>query len=624
MTHNQLTMSKNMLPKIMHTLWHVTKMLIVLSMASCSYITNSIYDYKISNPVQQHSNEAIGLPFIALIDLQSLQSAEEFAPIIAPSRSHLGEIQIMTIGEGWEHVELGDKAEGGAPKYIAFNFHDRDLPERQRPTNEWPQEWRERFEKGDDSQKRVLARGLTYGEILALAGDLYEDYESLSKAPLLEIYSLIPLIRSKTVTTAEFQDATGDRFLYLARNNANHFRNENSAQGTLVTWKRYHIRAIQTARTAKSEQEIQRAWALNAFADHFLTDAFCGGHIRTPRDKLQGSNQGDLESKILHDIDNERGIWVTNNRRDKPWLALGDRMLDEAKNETNRHKTLEAVALSKNDIIDALSRKHLYPMPTSESKFEVEDIIPFPVDPNDFSNWTSQPRKFPISPVAQLLYGRVYTNASEKYKTYLEQQLIVVRNEGGGFLSGLVSDDNSVRAFVNKYGTAVLGDISTKEKTRMINVLLSGWVSDDDIAAIELIWLSISSPIEASTVYADTEKSMKRLNDLAQYFRVYKSVCRIIPDALRFDDEIRAWVQSRDSSILRKVIVSQKIRMINRLLDGWVSDDDVVIIELICASSSEQAEKTQIANAVSARLSELRNLKQRLRVANAIGVSTQN
>ncbi len=83
---------------------------------------------------------------------------------------------------------------------------------------------------------------------------------------------------------------------------------------------------------------------LNGFADHYLTDAFASGHVRTPRlqikewaaRRLSGLFKGtrsDLLAVVLHDIESrdlktgrEQGLAVENSRGDV-WLTRGDQYL---------------------------------------------------------------------------------------------------------------------------------------------------------------------------------------------------------------------------------------------------------------------------------------------------------
>ncbi len=221
-----------------------------------------------------------------------------------------------------EHVRLGERSTGGPARPITLDCHDRDFPERGDPKR-WPAAWRALIALGTPEQQRAVTVGLTYGEVVALAGDFYADFDALSKAPLKEVYRLIPLVRSGG-RTEQLQAATGGRYLDLAARNVSHFSNAPAGKGNLDTWRRMHAEAVNLARRAGSDGRLAgQAWGVNAAADHFLTDAFSGGHIRQPRAALLAQGLlGQLDSKVQHDLDNEHGVDVTNARGDRPLESL--------------------------------------------------------------------------------------------------------------------------------------------------------------------------------------------------------------------------------------------------------------------------------------------------------------
>ena len=164
--------------------------------------------------------------------------------------------------ESPEHVQLGDRAGGAMTGLILLKCHDRDFPQRKEPMSAWPAEWLRLYHSGTADQQRALTRGLTYGEIVALSGDFYTDFEALNLAPLLEIYDLIPLIRSHTTTTTQLQKATGGRYLALARENVLHFSSGPSGRRNMDVWRSMHKDAI----TAAQGRDSNTAWGLNAAA----------------------------------------------------------------------------------------------------------------------------------------------------------------------------------------------------------------------------------------------------------------------------------------------------------------------------------------------------------------------
>jgi hypothetical protein len=360
--------------------------------------------------------------------------------------------------EGAEHVSLGDQAKGGPAGFILLDAHARDLPNRTKPMADWPPEWRKLHADGSALQKRVLEKGLSYGEIVALSGDLYKDFDALNKAPLREIYDLVPLMHykpgDKFASTKELEQASGGRYLALAKENESHFTNVRPGHANIDVWWRQHAAAINAARNGNANL----AWATNAAADHFLTDAFSGGHIRVARATLHAKGtKGDIQSKIAHDLDNENGVEVTNLRGDKPWIAYGDEMLKDTRNTRNRVLAEEAVSLSKQDIADALAQARAYPEPKDGTIFAAQKLVPHPIDPS-LNRW----------------------GATDKAKEIAS----LVRKELPGQITAIWQDDNRARAWIRRQSPAALGRQSVADRVRMIKVLLDGPTLDDDENAI--------------------------------------------------------------------------------------------------------------------------------------------
>jgi hypothetical protein len=311
---------------------------------------------------------------------------------------------------------------------------------------------------GSDLQKRVLEKGLSYGEIVALSGDLYTDFNALNKAPLREIYDLVPMMYrlpgDKFVPTKQLEEASGGRYLALAKENEAHFTNVRPGHANIDVWRSNHAAAINVARNGNANL----AWAMNAAADHFLTDAFSGGHIRVPRAKLHAEGKpGDIKSKIFHDLDNEYGVEVTNLRGDKPWTAYGDEMLKDTRNTQNRTLAEEAVTLSKQDIADALAQRRNYPEPKDGTIFAAQKLVPFPIDPSK--------NRWGVTDLAKEVAS-------------------VAAKELPGQISAIWQDDNRARAWIKRQSPAALGRQSVADRKRMIKVLLDGPTLDDDENAI--------------------------------------------------------------------------------------------------------------------------------------------
>ena len=269
---------------------------------------------------------------------------------------------------------------------------------------------------------------LTWGEVVAIAGDEYGSVDELRQdlaAPggparlrgRLEhdrVHGPIP-----AALPAEGDHSTS-RYIELAMQNVAHF----AAGGTAIpTWRSYHEQALLLAVTSGmygTDAEWQQAQLTEAFGQHFLTDSFSAGHVRTPRaaimawyqsdfapralgpfltharervsraladdlsrqmlaphaaaqaefDALLGAVLGLLDgvirekfqdlfglgisgaiSGVLHDTDNERGIWIRSDAHPTPWMAYGDGNLGCA--PTTREQAELAVITAREELVAA-------------------------------------------------------------------------------------------------------------------------------------------------------------------------------------------------------------------------------------------------------------------------------
>ncbi len=86
---------------------------------------------------------------------------------------------------------------------------------------------------------------------------------------------------------------------------------------------------------------------------------------------------------------------------------------------------------------------------------------------------------------------------------------------------------------------------------------------------------------------------------------------------LRSDSDIRSWIADHGGSVILGIPTSEKIRLVNRLLDGWVGDDDITAIEKILANVSA-ADKTALRRAIEPRIRSLSSITQRTRLRLAL------
>jgi hypothetical protein len=87
---------------------------------------------------------------------------------------------------------------------------------------------------------------------------------------------------------------------------------------------------------------------------------------------------------------------------------------------------------------------------------------------------------------------------------------------------------------------------------------------------------------------------------------------------LASDSDIRDWVSTHNTADIAALSTSEKIRLLNRLLDGWISDEDVAAFEKICSSVDTLAEQLALRTALGPRENDIRSPAQRNRIHMAL------
>jgi hypothetical protein len=112
----------------------------------------------------------------------------------------------------------------------------------------------------------------------------------------------------------------GPSYLRMAQLNLDHFGEDGRA-----AYNAGHLLALKSAASG----DLETGYAMNAFADHFLGDAFAAGHIRTPRRALHGDNQA-VQDAVNWVIAKIRQSTISHSKVDKSpnslntaWKAIG-------------------------------------------------------------------------------------------------------------------------------------------------------------------------------------------------------------------------------------------------------------------------------------------------------------
>ncbi|HLX51728.1 MAG TPA: hypothetical protein VKS82_25655 [Streptosporangiaceae bacterium] len=152
------------------------------------------------------------------------------------------------------------------------------------------------------------------------------------------------------------------RYLSLAAENWDHF-----TYYAVTAYRAGHAVAMREAAAAAAMNgspedkavRLSHAYALNAFADHFLTDLFSAGHMRAPRRELYNQvttpvpgysgSLGSLLTRCMHDEDCHHGLNVSN-KAGNSWVAYGDKRLLDSVSADNRAMAVEAVQASATDV----------------------------------------------------------------------------------------------------------------------------------------------------------------------------------------------------------------------------------------------------------------------------------
>ena len=182
------------------------------------------------------------------------------------------------------------------------------------------------------------------------------------------------ITENRTVTTDKDGTTTGYKFLELAKRNANHFNKEDSTgfDNNMGSYNELHRLAMKAA----SEGDENRARAMEASAQHFLTDRFSAGH-QFDKDKIIEAGGGGLlgqgMSRFVHNHMNENGVPLKDANNDT-WTGRGDEHWADKENKDNRLRTAKSTYESYADLQAVLSGQKTPEAATKDSK--VAGLVP--------------------------------------------------------------------------------------------------------------------------------------------------------------------------------------------------------------------------------------------------------
>lgn len=246
--------------------------------------------------------------------------------------------------------------------------------------------------------RSVAKEALTYGEIVAFSGDFYETPDELfmeKPSPLPWLYEGNDLSDLRKLLEQEvdwIQLQPDDRpkaypdtniglwwnakhFVELAKRNTPHYGWHNA-----VMYARWHQTALELARRANAEGNgdqksllWRQAVYTNGFADHFLTDGFAAGHVRTPARQIrEWGEQRNFDAKLsgalvklIHDQDGhvqelhgqaahrdgKEGLRVRNARGDEWYTRCDGQMFLTGALEPAVMQAVHAVADSVRELL---------------------------------------------------------------------------------------------------------------------------------------------------------------------------------------------------------------------------------------------------------------------------------
>lgn len=219
------------------------------------------------------------------------------------------------------------------------------------------------------------------------------------------------------------------RYLDVVKANYDHF-----GESAMIAYETGHTLALEMALSAHETWDASRletAYAINAFACHFLSDRFSAGHMRTPRTKLAfetiPADFGTILSGYMHEEENEAGLHVHNAKGDH-WIAYGDKSWFNPKIEVHKLILKQALQISADEIFTTYYQGVL-PLAS-----KVNELVPEPDEVNNQNQQDISPLFYWDSNAKKLKRRADITNRYDRHWTddwWGWTTLIALRNATG-------------------------------------------------------------------------------------------------------------------------------------------------------------------------------------------------
>lgn len=235
-------------------------------------------------------------------------------------------------------------------------------------------------------------------------------------------------------------------YVKLATNNFDHFGDDAKAVHEVG----HNIAVAMASKAAKMPTPKERAkgllkaFTIELYACHFLTDIFASGHLRTPRKALweqvtQNSNIpfdygksviAGLLAKEMHDEDGETGVYVKSQQNPNGWKTFGDGCYFNDENEENEAQINETVKAALRDVFNAYLGKTL----SEENKVSYKKYLPMvdetKVEEEDFAHplFKVEDGKVKVRKEVNNIHCTQYEDKWSPTATLLERKLKTITN----------------------------------------------------------------------------------------------------------------------------------------------------------------------------------------------------